>query len=116
MALPGARALTSALTARLVKGSTGGPDADQRAQSGSYIVGIAYDEGGRALAEVHLSGVNSYTYTRDMLAWAASRAAAGGLQGTGALAPVEAFGLRELEAASAEAGIAEAGAATPAAA
>ena len=116
MALPGARALTSAVTDRLVKGSTGGPDAEQRAQSGSHIVGIAYDRSGRALAEVHLRGVNGYTYTRDMLAWAASQAAAGELRGIGALAPVEAFGLRELEAGSAEAGLAESRAPMPAAA
>ena len=70
----------------------------------------------RALSEVHLSGVNGYTYTRDMLAWAAARAAAGDIHGTGALGPVEAFGLRELETGSAEAGIAEAKTATPAAA
>ena len=116
MAVPGARALTGALTERFVKGSTGGPDAEERAQSGSHIVAIAYDRNGAQLAEVHVSGVNGYTYTGDMLAWAASRAAAGGIAATGALGPVEAFGLRDLEAGSAEAGIAEAKAATPAAA
>jgi short subunit dehydrogenase-like uncharacterized protein len=116
MALPGARALSGALAERLVKGSTGGPDAAGRAQSGSHIVAIAYGRAGAPLSEVHLSGVNAYTYTGDMLAWAASCAAAGGVRGAGALGPVEAFGLRELESASAESGIAEAKTATPAAA
>ncbi len=116
MALPGARALTSALTERLVKGSTGGPDAEQRARSGSHIVGIAYDRTGAALAEVHLTGVNGYTYTRDIMAWAASRAATGAITGSGALAPVEAFGLRELESGSADAGLAQDKAGVPAAA
>ena len=56
---------------------------------------------------MHLTGVNGYTYTAAILAWAAQRAAGGGVSGRGALAPVEAFGLRELEAGSAEAGISE---------
>jgi short subunit dehydrogenase-like uncharacterized protein len=116
MSLPGAKALAEAATKRFVPGSTGGPSAEERAKSGSHIVAIAYDEGGSALAEVHLTGVNGYTYTAAIMAWAAQRAATGGVSGTGALAPVEAFGLRELEAGSAEAGIAEARAATPAAA
>ena len=116
MALPGVRALNAALIKRVVKGSTGGPDAEQRARSGSHIVAIAYDRAGAALAEVHLSGVNGYTFTRDIMAWAASRAAADGVQGTGALGPVEAFGLRELETGAAESGIAESRTATTAAA
>ena len=108
MAVPGARALAEAATKRFVKGSTGGPSEAERAAGGSHVVAIAYDDGGRALSEVHLTGVNAYTFTAGMMAWAARRAAAGGLHGTGALAPVEAFGLRELEAGAAEAGISEA--------
>ena len=51
------------------------------------------------------------------MAWAASRAAAGEVTGSGALAPVEAFGLRDLEAGAARAGgCTEAGARVPAAA
>ena len=53
---------------------------------------------------MHLTGVNGYTFTARMMAWAAVRARAGAVQGTGALGPVEAFGLRELEAGAAEAG------------
>jgi hypothetical protein len=41
-----------------------------------------------------------------MLAWGADRAAAGALLGTGALGPVEGFGLDILETAAAEAGLA----------
>lgn len=111
MALPGARGLTEALTARLVKGSTGGPDEEERAKSGSHVVAIAYDEAGQVLSEVHLSGVNGYTFTGAIIAWAAGRAAEGGVTGAGALAPVEAFGIRELQAGCAQAGLLEAGAA-----
>ena len=42
-----------------------------------------------------------------MLAWGAERAAAGALKGTGALGPVDAFGLDELVVGCAEAGISE---------
>jgi hypothetical protein len=43
-----------------------------------------------------------------MLAWTAERAAAGELRGTGALGPVDGFGLDALEGGVAEAGLARA--------
>jgi short subunit dehydrogenase-like uncharacterized protein len=104
-AVPGTRALAQRVTARFVRGSTGGPSAEERAQVRSHIVAVAYDHSGRELAEVHVTGVDGYTYTGAILAWSAARAAAGELHGTGALGPVEAFGLRALEQGSAEAGI-----------
>jgi short subunit dehydrogenase-like uncharacterized protein len=110
MKVPGAEKLWSAATERFVQGSTGGPDEATRAKSGSHIVGIAYDAAGRQLSEVHLKGVDGYTFTGRMLAWAAERASSGGLKATGALGPVDGFGLEELTAGVAEAGIAEEGA------
>jgi short subunit dehydrogenase-like uncharacterized protein len=109
MKAPGVEKLWAAASERFVHGSTGGPDAAARAKSGSHIVGIAYDAGGRQLSEVHLKGIDGYTFTGRMLAWAAERAAAGGLQGTGALGPVDGFGLDALVEGVAEAGIAEEG-------
>ena len=109
MKVPGAEKLWSAATERYVQGSTGGPDEDARAKSGSHVVGIAYDSAGRVLSEVHLRGVDGYTFTGRMLAWAAERAASGGLKSTGALGPVDGFGLEELAAGVAEAGLAEEG-------
>ncbi|CAN5166449.1 saccharopine dehydrogenase NADP-binding domain-containing protein [soil metagenome] len=103
--MPGARALLGALTERVVKGSTGGPDQGERTRSGSHVVGVAYDSAGRQLSEVHLGGVDPYTFTGRILAWGAERAAAGGLKGVGALGPVDGFGLDALEAGCAEAGI-----------
>jgi short subunit dehydrogenase-like uncharacterized protein len=91
--LPGASWLLKQVGERFVKGSSGGPDAEARAKSGSHIVAIAYDDAGRELAEVHVVGVDGYTFTGRVLAWGAQRAAEGGLQGTGALGPVDAFGL-----------------------
>jgi short subunit dehydrogenase-like uncharacterized protein len=113
-AIPGAPRLIDAATARLVKGSTGGPDDETLARAGSHIVAIAYDDGGRALEEVHVTGVDGYTFTARFLAWAAAHIAAHGLPAAGALGPVEAFGLRALETGVAEAGISEVGAGAPA--
>jgi short subunit dehydrogenase-like uncharacterized protein len=109
MKLPGVEKLWGAASQRFVQGSTGGPGEDARSRSGSHIVGIAYDAAGRALSEVHLKGVDAYTFTGVMLAWAAERAAAGGLKGTGALGPVDGFGLEALAEGVAGAGIAEEG-------
>jgi short subunit dehydrogenase-like uncharacterized protein len=110
MKLPGVERLWSMAGERFVQGSTGGPDADARAKSGSHFVAFAYDAAGRPLSEVHLTGVDGYTFTGRMLAWAAERAAAGAVKGAGALGPVEAFGLEELVEGAAWAGISEAGA------
>jgi short subunit dehydrogenase-like uncharacterized protein len=104
-AVPGVRGGLERLTGRFVRGSTGGPDAAARARSGSHIVAIAYGASGEELAEVHVAGVNSYDFTARILAWGAIWAADRGLAATGALGPVEAFGLEALEAGCAEAGI-----------
>jgi short subunit dehydrogenase-like uncharacterized protein len=104
--IPGMRALSAAATSRFAKGSTGGPDAGERARGGVHVVGIAYDVRGRQLAEVHLSGTEGYEFTGAILAWGAERAAAGALECVGALGPVEAFGIDELEAGCREAGVA----------
>ena len=56
-----------------------------------------------------MTGVSGYTFTGRMLAWGAERAAAGGLQVTGALGPVDGFGLEALTDGCAQAGIAEEG-------
>jgi len=103
--IPGSRSLAGKLTDRFVQGSTGGPSPEDRARAGSHIVGEAYDANGQRLSEVHLSGVDGYSFTAGILAWGAERAAAGDLRGTGALGPVDGFGLAELEAGCREAGI-----------
>jgi short subunit dehydrogenase-like uncharacterized protein len=102
---PGARRLYDAATSRLVKGSTGGPDAEARSKVRSHIVGIAYDARGEQLSEVHVTGIDGYTFTGRMLAWGAERAADSGLQGVGALGPADAFGLDELRKGCEESGL-----------
>jgi short subunit dehydrogenase-like uncharacterized protein len=103
--VPGVAKAWESLGSRLAKGSTGGPDAEARARSGSHIVGAAYDDAGRQLSEVHLTGVDGYTLTGRTLAWGAERAAAGELRGVGALGPVDGFGLDELRQGCEDAGL-----------
>jgi short subunit dehydrogenase-like uncharacterized protein len=103
--IPGVKAGLQRAFERTVKGSTGGPDAEQRARSGSEVIAEALDPTGRVLSAAHLTGIDVYTFTGAVMAWAAERVAAGGLQGTGALGPVDGFGLDALEQGVAEAGL-----------
>jgi len=104
--LPGVRGAIGASAGRLVQGSTGGPDAATRGRAGSRIVAVAADAAGSPMATIRLQGRNPYDFTAAMLAWGALRAAEGGLLASGALGPVDAFGLDALQAGVAEAGIA----------
>jgi hypothetical protein len=79
-----------------VKGSTGGPSDAERAGAGSTVTARAFAPDGSQLAEVIFSGVNGYTFTFEILAWGAIIAQAGGITATGALGPVDAFGLDAL--------------------
>jgi short subunit dehydrogenase-like uncharacterized protein len=107
--IPGAKGALGAALGGFAKGSTGGPDAEVRAASGSHVLAIARDDAGAALAEVRLEGVDGYTFTAGMLAWAAIRAREGGIDGAGALGPVAAFGLEALRSGVEDAGIREIG-------
>jgi short subunit dehydrogenase-like uncharacterized protein len=103
--LPPARAALEAVLTRRVKTSTGGPDEAARSRTSSTVLATAYAADGRELNTVRLEGVNSYTFGFQMLAWAAITAAKRGVSAAGALGPVAAFGLRELEAGVRAAGI-----------
>lgn len=103
--VPGVKAGMQGLTGRLVKGSTGGPDAAARAPTGSLIIARVFDAGERELTAVRLEGPNAYDLTAGFLAWGAETALAGGLQGAGAMGPVDGFGLDALEAAAASYGL-----------
>ena len=81
------------------------PDPRAGARVGSYVVALTFDEAGNQVGEVRLGGGNPYELTGRLLAWGATRGAQDGLRGRGALGPVEAFGLGELEDACADAGL-----------
>jgi short subunit dehydrogenase-like uncharacterized protein len=110
--LPGVSSGMEKLGRRFVHGSSGGPDEAARSRTGSLVVAEAQDAAGNVLARSELKGPNGYTFTGEMLAWGAHRALEHGINGVGALGPVEAFGLRELEAACGEMGFVDAQAAT----
>jgi short subunit dehydrogenase-like uncharacterized protein len=103
--VPGVRPALRGVIGRFAKGSSGGPDAEARSKTGSRFVAEARDGDGEVLARVLMRGPNGYTFTGDIMAWGAEHAAANGLEGSGALGPVDAFGLQTLEAGCAEAGV-----------
>lgn len=83
------------------------PAADALARVRSHFVAEVFDAGGVLLARTRLTAPEPYAITADLLAWGAGRAARHGVRGTGALDAVAAFGLDELVAGAAEAGIVE---------
>ncbi len=103
--IPGVRAGLGALSSKFVTGSSGGPDAQARAGSRSIICAVTFDRQGKQLSSVRLNGPNGYDLTADFLAWGAEQVAAGNVSGTGALGPVQAFGLDALTAAAADYGL-----------
>ncbi|MBA2637775.1 MAG: saccharopine dehydrogenase, partial [Solirubrobacterales bacterium] len=58
----------------------------------------------RTVAEARVRTGNPYELTAALLAWGAEVAATGGLRATGALGPVDAFGLEALRKGAQEAG------------
>nr|MDQ6914282.1 saccharopine dehydrogenase [Actinomycetota bacterium] len=102
---PGVRPALEAVAGQLIRGSGEGPGEAERAGSSSHVQAVAYDARDREVAHVVLEGPNGYDLTGRFLAWGAERAAGGGLRGTGALGPADGFGLDELEAGCAKAGL-----------
>jgi short subunit dehydrogenase-like uncharacterized protein len=84
-----------------LSGLLGGPEPGTTPGGSSWIAAEAYDAAGRQLAEVRLTGPDGYEFTASFLAWAARQPVAG----TGALGPVEAYGLEALERGAASAGL-----------
>ena len=107
--VPGVRGVLEAAGMRLAELGDG-PEPGTTPGGLSWIAAEAYDGAGERLSEAHLSGVDGYAFTAEFLAWAARAAAAGRVRGTGAIGPVEAFGLDELERGCAAAGLSRAGA------
>ena len=97
------RGLDEALS-RIVKGSNGGPGTETRDRNRTWVVAEARDAAGKTLASVTLAGGDPYDFTAAILAWAADTALGGGLLRSGALGPVDAFGLDALYAAALDAG------------
>jgi short subunit dehydrogenase-like uncharacterized protein len=84
----------------------GGPDETLRAAAGTLVAAEARAADGTVLARVVVTGPSPYDLTAELLAWAAQQAHEGRVRGTGALGPVEAFGLDALESGCRELGLA----------
>jgi short subunit dehydrogenase-like uncharacterized protein len=95
--LPPVRRAIGKGMARVLKGSTGGPDAVTRSKFTTFAVAEAKDGQGATLTRAVVEGLNPYDFTGQMLAWTADRILAGGLQGSGALGPADAFTLDVLQ-------------------
>jgi saccharopine dehydrogenase-like protein len=98
--LPLARA-TMRFWGERAAGLLSGPEPGTTPGGSSWIAAEAYAPDGTQLSEVHLSGVDGYEFTASFMAWAARHP----VNGTGALGPVEAYGLEALEAGCREAGL-----------
>jgi len=95
--VPGVRAAIKAAGDRAV-GMTGAPEPGAGV---SWVVGQAFGADGAQLAEVQLSGPEPYALTASLIAWAAQQP----VEATGAIGPVEAYGVQALEAGCAAAGL-----------
>lgn len=104
--LPGARSAARRLATSLAGDTTGnGPDAQQRARSRTLVLARAFDADGSCTARIHLVGPTPYELTADLLAWGAQRCWEGKTRDSGAMGPVDAFGLDEVIAGCAAAGL-----------
>jgi len=106
MAVPGYGALLRGMVSLLPESKGKGPGSYVRSATGSHVVAEAFDAEGRLLSRAELRGSNGYVFTFKILAWAADMAARGKLKKTGAVGPIEAFGLEELIKGCGEAGLA----------
>jgi short subunit dehydrogenase-like uncharacterized protein len=71
----------------------------------THTVAEVRDAAGDLVSRVQVNGPEAYGLTAALLAWGATRAAEKGVLGTGALGPVQGFGLEALRAGAAEAGL-----------
>lgn len=103
--IPGAAGALSRIGKVLTSRLPSGPAPEQGAGVRSQVVAETYDRYGTSLSRARVDGPEPYRMTAELLAWAASHAAEHGLNGTGALGPVDAFGLETLLQGAAQAGL-----------
>ena len=84
-----------------------GPSETARGRQRSVAIAVAWDAADRQLASVRVEGPNGYDLTAGLMAWAAEEIAHGRVTGTGALGPVDAFGLERLAAGCRSVGLTE---------
>lgn len=77
-------------------GGGDGPGQAKRDEARARIIAVARDSAGEAIDAVHVDGPNPYDLSGLLCAWAAERILESGLSASGALGPVDAFGLQAL--------------------
>jgi short subunit dehydrogenase-like uncharacterized protein len=107
--VPGASRAVGALAGLATRRASAAPSPAALAGATSHVVAEVFDATGTLLARARLTSPEPYAITADLLAWGAGRAAEHGVSGHGALDAVAAFGLDELTAGAAEAGIVQSG-------
>lgn len=103
--LPGAGAVAQRATEALGRRLREAPSEATVSGASTRTVAEVRDRAGDLVARVELAGPEAYGFTAEMLAWGATTAASSGVRGSGALGPVQAFGLEGLTAGAAEAGL-----------
>jgi hypothetical protein len=103
--LPGAGALAQRATEVLGRRLGEAPSDATVASASTRTVAEVRDSVGELVSRVELGGPEAYGLTAQLLAWGATCAADGGVAGSGALGPVQAFGLQTLTDGAAEAGL-----------
>jgi hypothetical protein len=106
--LPGAQRAAERLATAVGRRVSAAPSEAGLAGARTSNVAEVRDRAGALISRVELAGPEPYGMTADLLAWGATTAVAGGVQGTGALGAVAAFGLPALQAGAAEAGLRQA--------
>ncbi len=99
------RTAMNALTGRLFKGSSGGPDDTARQGQKTLVIAEALNASGQQSARAVVGGASPYDFTARMLAWSAARLLTEGSTQTGALGPATAFGLEPFAEGARTAGI-----------
>ncbi|WP_448626017.1 saccharopine dehydrogenase family protein [Geodermatophilus sp. URMC 64] len=103
--IPGAAGAAQRLAQAVGRRVGEAPSEASVAHARTVTVAEVRDAGGDLVSRVVLTGPEPYGFTAAMLAWGATTAADGGVRATGAAGPVRAFGLDELTAGAAEAGL-----------
>jgi len=103
--VPGSAAAVERLAGVLGRRVGEAPSPENAGSARTIVVAEVRDRTGALVSRAELGGPEPYGLTAALLAWAATTAASGGVRGRGALGPVAAFGLPELTAGAAEAGL-----------
>lgn len=104
--VPGVGGLVRSGLDRLSGEETGiGPDESQRRDSTTLVAARTRDGVGRELSRAVVTGPSPYDLTAELLAWGAAMLLTGQALRTGALGPVDAFGMEEFVAGCARMGL-----------